>query len=163
MKFTNKDLYSLLFTELSPNQARSSACQTMFKSSNGYTNQVCHLLNRYPDYQELAVAAFCKGNRFGLTLPDQRVSDVFHWMEWCSMDQISASFCERPIVRKNAKMEPISAAMLQKYIDLLYTYVRDGVALSLPDKFELVLDESIQCLRRRFVLPASFPLGYEVA
>ncbi|KAG6952424.1 hypothetical protein JG688_00013283 [Phytophthora aleatoria] len=119
MKFTNKDLYSLLFTELSPNQARSGACQTVFKSSNGYSNQ---------------------GNRFGLTLPDQRVSDVFHWIEWCGMDQISASFCERPIVRKNAKMEPISAAMLQKYIDLLYTYVRDGVALSLPDKVELVLD-----------------------
>ncbi|KAG3120239.1 hypothetical protein PI124_g346 [Phytophthora idaei] len=139
MKFTNKDLYSLLFTELSPNQARSSACQTVFKSSNGYTNQVRHLLKRYPDYQEHAVAAFCKGNRFGLTLPDQWASDVFRWIEWCGMDQISASFCERPIVRKNAKMEPISAAILQTYIDLLYTYVRDGVALSLPDKFELVL------------------------
>ncbi|KAG3121267.1 hypothetical protein PI125_g396 [Phytophthora idaei] len=40
------------------------------------------------------------------------------------MDRMPVSFCELPIVRRNAKMEPISAAALQKYIDLLYTYVR---------------------------------------
>ncbi|KAG6942938.1 hypothetical protein JG688_00017849 [Phytophthora aleatoria] len=168
MKFTNKDLYALLFTELSPNQARCNTCLKVCKSGNGYTNQVHHLLNRHPYYQELAVVAFRKGNRFGL-------------------------FCERPLVRKNAKMEPISAATLQKYIDLLYTYVRDGIALTLPHKFGLVLDgwssgsrhfiaimavfedpsvsqpkernpnydESVQCLTRRFVLLAFCPLEDE--
>ncbi|KAG2781563.1 hypothetical protein PC116_g3969 [Phytophthora cactorum] len=50
MKFTNKDLYSLLFTELSPNQACYNTCQNMYKSGNSYTNQVHHLLKRHPNY-----------------------------------------------------------------------------------------------------------------
>ncbi|KAF1788983.1 hypothetical protein GQ600_650 [Phytophthora cactorum] len=39
MKFTNKDLYALLFTELSPNQARCNICLKVYNSGNGYTNQ----------------------------------------------------------------------------------------------------------------------------
>ncbi|KAG2904534.1 hypothetical protein PC117_g21010 [Phytophthora cactorum] len=75
MKFTNKVLYYLLFTELSPNQARCNTCLKVTKSGNGYTNQFHHLLKRHPDNQELAAAAFRKGNRFGVTLPDQRTCD----------------------------------------------------------------------------------------
>ncbi|ETO81810.1 hypothetical protein F444_03950 [Phytophthora nicotianae P1976] len=55
------------------------------------------------------------------------------------MDRMPVSFCERPLVRKNAKMEPISAATLQKYIHILYTYVRDDIALKLSKKFGVVL------------------------
>ncbi|KAG6944048.1 hypothetical protein JG687_00018082, partial [Phytophthora cactorum] len=115
MEFTNKDLYYLLFTELSPNQARCNTCINVFKSGNGYTNQVHHLLKRHPDYQELAAAVFRK-------------------------DRMPVSFCERPLVRKNAKMEPISAATLQKYLDALYGLVREVTATTLPDKFGIVLD-----------------------
>ncbi|KAG3075199.1 hypothetical protein PI125_g21781 [Phytophthora idaei] len=140
MKFTNKDLYALLFTELSPNQARCNTFLKVYKSGNGYTNQVHHLLKHHPDYQDLAAAAFRKGNRFGLSLPDQRTSDVFRWIGWCVIGRIPVSFCERPLVRKNAKMEPISAATLQKYINLPYTYVRDSDTLTHPHKFGLVLD-----------------------
>ncbi|KAG3134401.1 hypothetical protein PC128_g26216 [Phytophthora cactorum] len=137
---TNKDLYALLFTELSPNQARCNTFLKIYNSGKGYTYQVHHLLKHHPDYQELAAAAFRKGNRFGLSLPDQRISDVFRWIGWYVIERIPVSFCERPLVRKNAKMEPISAATLQKYIDLLYTYVRDGITATLPHKFGLVLD-----------------------
>ncbi|ETM30490.1 hypothetical protein L914_21834, partial [Phytophthora nicotianae] len=49
------------------------------------------------------------------------------------MDRMPVSFCERPLVRKNAKMEPISGATLLKYIDLLYTYVPDDIALKIPE------------------------------
>ncbi|ETL40584.1 hypothetical protein L916_08275, partial [Phytophthora nicotianae] len=108
MKFSNKDLYSLLFTELAPKQARCNTCQKVYKSGNSCTNQVHHLLKRHPDYQELAVAAYRKSNRFGLILSDQRTSDVFRWIEWCVMNHMPVNFGERPLVRKNAKMEPIS-------------------------------------------------------
>ncbi|KAG6959599.1 hypothetical protein JG687_00008698, partial [Phytophthora cactorum] len=94
---------------------------------------VHHLLKRHPDYQELAAAAFRKGNRFGVTLPDHRTCDVFRWVEWCVMDRMPVSFCERPLVRKNAKMEPISAATLQKYLDALYGHIREVIATTLPD------------------------------
>ncbi|KAG2991868.1 hypothetical protein PC128_g22588 [Phytophthora cactorum] len=50
------------------------------------------------------------------------------------------SFCELSLVGKNDKMEPILAATLQTYMDLLYTYVRDGIAHTLPHMFGLVLD-----------------------
>ncbi|KAG3075561.1 hypothetical protein PI124_g20498 [Phytophthora idaei] len=82
MKFTKKDLYALLFTEVSLNQARCNTCLKIYNSGNGYTNQVHHLLKRHPDYQEFAVATFRKGNCFRLSLPDQRTSDVFCWIEW---------------------------------------------------------------------------------
>ncbi|KAG6952094.1 hypothetical protein JG687_00013225 [Phytophthora cactorum] len=111
MKFTNKVLYYLLFTELSPNQARCNTCLKVTKSGNGYTNQFHHLLKRHPDNQELAAAAFRKGNRFG-----------------------------RPLVCKNAKMQPISAATLQKFLDALYGHVREVIATTLPDKFGIALD-----------------------
>ncbi|ETL83415.1 hypothetical protein L917_16639, partial [Phytophthora nicotianae] len=81
-----------------------------------------HLLKRHPDYHDLAVAAFRKGNRFGVTLPDQRTNDIFRWIEWCVMERMPVSFCERPLVRKNVKMDPISAETLQKYLDLVYLH-----------------------------------------
>ncbi|KAF1791910.1 hypothetical protein GQ600_621 [Phytophthora cactorum] len=58
-------LYYLLFTELSPNQARCNTCLKVYKPGNGYTNQLHHFLKRHPDYQELAAATFRNGNRFG--------------------------------------------------------------------------------------------------
>ncbi|ETN18002.1 hypothetical protein PPTG_05641 [Phytophthora nicotianae INRA-310] len=128
MKFTNKDLCSLLFTDLSPSQSRCNTCSKVYKSGNGYTNQVHHLLKRHPDYHDLAVAAFRKGNRFGVTLPDQRTNDIFRWIEWCVMERMPVSFCERPLVRKNVKMDPISAETLQKYLDLVYLHMA-GAAL----------------------------------
>ncbi|KAG3108228.1 hypothetical protein PI124_g12454 [Phytophthora idaei] len=156
MKFTNKDLYALLFTEVSLNQARCNTCLKIYNSGNGYTNQVHHLLKRHPEYQELAVAAFLKGNRFGLSLPDQRTSGVFRWIEWCVMERMPVSFCERPLVRKNAKMEPISAATLQKYIELF-----EDPSVFQPKERNPDYDESIQCLSRHFVLLVFCPLGDE--
>ncbi|KAF1786047.1 6-pyruvoyl tetrahydropterin synthase/QueD family protein [Phytophthora cactorum] len=156
MKFTNKDLYYLLFTELSPNQARCNTCLKVYKSGNGYTNQVHRLLKRHPDYQELPAAAFRKGNRFGVTLPDQRTCDLFRWVEWCVMDHMPVSFCERPLVRKNAKMEPISAATLQKYLDALYGHVREMIATTLPDKFGITLDALTTGGRHYFAIMATF-------
>ncbi|ETN09478.1 hypothetical protein PPTG_11867 [Phytophthora nicotianae INRA-310] len=114
MKFSNKDLYSLLFTELAPKQARCNTCQKVYKSGNSCTNQVHHLLKRHPDYQELAVAAYRKSNRFGLILSDQRTSDVFRWIEWCVMNHMPVNFGERPLVH--------------------------DIALKLPEKFGVVLD-----------------------
>ncbi|ETN20240.1 hypothetical protein PPTG_21261 [Phytophthora nicotianae INRA-310] len=37
-------------------------------------------------------------------------------------------------------MEPNLAATLQKYIDHLYTYVRDHIALKLTEEFGVLLD-----------------------
>ncbi|KAE9335464.1 hypothetical protein PR003_g13006 [Phytophthora rubi] len=49
------------------------------------------------------------------------------------------SFCERHLVRKNAKMDPIAAATPSKSIQLLYGYIRDIIAAKLPDRFRIVL------------------------
>ncbi|KAG6945462.1 hypothetical protein JG688_00016548, partial [Phytophthora aleatoria] len=111
MKFTNKVLYYLLFTELSPNQARCNTCLKVYKSGNGYTNQDHHLLKRHPDNKELAAAAFRKGNRFGVTLPDQRTCDVFRWVEWCVMDRMPVSFAS---VLWFARMPRWSRSLLQR-------------------------------------------------
>ncbi|KAG2764497.1 hypothetical protein PC116_g14753 [Phytophthora cactorum] len=154
MKFTNKDLYYLLFTELSPNQARCNTCLKVYKPGNGYTNQLHHFLKRHPDYQELAAATFRNGNRFGVALPDQRTCDVLRWVEWCVMDLMPVSFCERPLVRKNAKMEPISAATLQNYLDALYGHVREVIATTLSDKFGIALDALTTGGRHYFAIMA---------
>ncbi|GMF17844.1 unnamed protein product [Phytophthora lilii] len=60
-------------------------------------------------------------------------------------------------------MEPISAATLQKYIDHLYTYVRDGIALKLPEKFGVALDGWSSAGRHFIAIMAVFddPCGVE--
>ncbi|KAG3002825.1 hypothetical protein PC119_g16185 [Phytophthora cactorum] len=66
------------------------------------------------------------------------------------------SFCERPLVRKNAKMEPISAATLQKYLDALYGHIREVIATTLPDKFGIALDALTTGGRHYFAIMAVF-------
>lgn len=56
------------------------------------------------------------------------------------LDRMPLSLCERALVRTNASMAPIAASTLQRYIALLYGYVRDVIAAKLPEKFGLVLD-----------------------
>ncbi|ETL79431.1 hypothetical protein L917_19940 [Phytophthora nicotianae] len=140
MNFTNKDICSLLFTEETPNKAKCCVCGKIYKQGNGYTNQMHHLLKMHPDYPRLAEAAFRRGNPMGLTMADQRTNEIFRSIEWCVLDRMPVSFCERALVRKNASMVPMAASTLQRHIDLLYGYVRDVIAAKLPEKFGLVLD-----------------------
>ncbi|ETN01632.1 hypothetical protein PPTG_24015 [Phytophthora nicotianae INRA-310] len=140
MKFSNKDLYSLLFTELAPKQARCNTCQKVYKSGNSCTNQVHHLLKRHPDYQELAVAAYRKSNRFGLILSDQRTSDVFRWIEWCVMNHMPVNFGERPLT-----------TLLSSFLRSLGWWSSGGY------HFIAIM----ACLTHRFVLLAFCPLGDE--
>ncbi|KAE8907611.1 hypothetical protein PF005_g2431 [Phytophthora fragariae] len=74
MKFSNKDLCSLLFSELSPGKSTCNSCK---KEGRGYTNQMHHLLKKHPDYLQLAEAAFRKGNWLGISVPDQRTNEIF--------------------------------------------------------------------------------------
>ncbi|KAL4176047.1 hypothetical protein KRP22_001002 [Phytophthora ramorum] len=114
MKFSNKDLYCLLFSELSPGKWKCNSCKKVYKEGRGYTNQMHLLLKMHPDYPQLAEAVFRKGSHLGLSLPDQRTSKVFRWIEWYVVERMPVSFCERPLVYKNAKMDPIAAATLKK-------------------------------------------------
>ncbi|KAG3156841.1 hypothetical protein PC128_g21780 [Phytophthora cactorum] len=82
------------------------------------------------------------------------------WVEWYVMDRMPVSYCERPLVCKNAKMQPISAATLQKFLDALYGHVREVIATTLPDKFGIALDalttggrHYLQSLLFRMILP----------
>ncbi|KAE9023249.1 hypothetical protein PR003_g12161 [Phytophthora rubi] len=140
MKFSNKDLCSLLFSEIFPGKSTCNSCKKVYKEGCGYTNLMHHLLKKRPDYLQLVEAAFRKGNRLGLSLPDQRTNEIFRWIKWCVVERMSVRFCERHLVRKNAKMDPIAAATLSKYIHLLYGYVRDVIAAKLPDRFVIELN-----------------------
>ena len=113
MKFTNKQLCSLLFSPLAGNKLQCNTCKRTYKQGNGYTNSINHLSKLHPNYLDLAESAFRSGQSIGASLPDQRSLDIFRWVEWCIVERMPVSFCERPIVRKNARMEPISAPTLQ--------------------------------------------------
>ncbi|KAL4106986.1 hypothetical protein PRIC1_005021 [Phytophthora ramorum] len=142
MKFSNKDASYLLFigSELSPGMWKYNSCKKDYEEGCGYTNQMHHLLKMHPDYQQMEEASFCKRNRLGRSLPGQPTRDVFHWSEWCVLERMLVSFCERPFVPKNSMMEAIAAATLTEYINLLYGYVRDVISAKLPDRFGIVLD-----------------------
>ncbi|KAL4160361.1 hypothetical protein PRNP1_000931 [Phytophthora ramorum] len=88
MKFSNKDLYCLLFSELSPGKWKCNSCKKVYKEGRGYTNQMHLLLKMHPDYPQLAEAVFRKGSHLGLSLPDQRTSKVFRWIEWCVVERM---------------------------------------------------------------------------
>ncbi|KAL4109390.1 hypothetical protein PRIC1_001090 [Phytophthora ramorum] len=94
MKFSNKDLYCLLFSELSPGKWKCNSCKKVYKEGRGYTNQVHFLLRMHPDYPQLAEAVFRKGIHLGLSLPDQRTSKVFRWIEWYVVERMPVSFCD---------------------------------------------------------------------
>ncbi|KAG4040886.1 hypothetical protein PC123_g23581 [Phytophthora cactorum] len=66
------------------------------------------------------------------------------------------SFCERPLVRKNSKMEPISAATPQEYLDALYGHAREVIATTLHDKFGITLDALTTGRQHYFAIMALF-------
>ncbi|OWZ04100.1 hypothetical protein PHMEG_00024060 [Phytophthora megakarya] len=81
MNFTNKDNCSLFFTHKTPNKVKCTACGTVYKQGNGYTNQMHQLLKTHHDYPQLAEAAFRRGNPLGPTMPDQRTNEIFRQIE----------------------------------------------------------------------------------
>ena len=63
-------------------------------------------------------------NSLKLGLINPRSHDIYHWVELTIMERHPLDFCERPYTHSNAEMASISANTLEKYMRLLYGYVR---------------------------------------
>ncbi|ETK73620.1 hypothetical protein L915_19471 [Phytophthora nicotianae] len=58
---------------------------------------------------------------------DARMSDIYRWVEWVVEERLPFTFCERRLVRQNAKMGSISAKTLAAYVTKLHEHVQGRV------------------------------------
>ncbi|KAF1785557.1 hypothetical protein GQ600_16677 [Phytophthora cactorum] len=105
----------------------------MYNCSKGFTNQVQHLLKNHTDYQEFAVAAFCKGNRRCQTSGPAMCFAGLSGASWTECPSASASVLSWGRTPRWSQVRLL-------HCRTTYTYFRDGVVLSLPDPFGLVID-----------------------
>ena len=63
---------------------------------------------------------------------NRKGNNIFNWMEWVIMDNLSFSFVEKPLAKKHTKLEPIGVDTLMKYIKLVTESVEKDVASHLP-------------------------------
>ena len=73
------------------------------------------------------------------------------------MEQREFSFCEKALVKKYSKLEPISRRTLIRYIQKLTEKTEEKIANMLPDKFAIVFDAWTHNTDHFLALFAAFP------
>jgi hAT family C-terminal dimerisation region len=73
---------------------------------------------------------------------DTRSNNIFKWLEWIVMDEHELIFCEKPLTRCNAKLEPISVKTLKKYLFKVVEAVEKKITVraSVAVSYALVFD-----------------------
>ena len=66
--------------------------------------------------------------------------NIFRWLERVILKKREYSFFDKPLVRRNTKLEPICQKTLQKYIDLVSLEVEKKITIALPSNFGLIVD-----------------------
>ncbi|DAZ93435.1 TPA: hypothetical protein N0F65_000086, partial [Lagenidium giganteum] len=139
MALKNKEICEVLYTALGDKNYRCNSCSKVYARGNGYTNLLNHLRTSHAGFERVALDVIRSGNRIA-SVVDAKSIEIYRWVEWCILERMPFSFCESAIVRKNAKMAPISRDTLKEYVLKLYGWTREKVIQQLPERFGLVLD-----------------------
>ncbi|DBA01784.1 TPA: hypothetical protein N0F65_010194, partial [Lagenidium giganteum] len=121
------------------NNYRCNLCSKVYTRGNGYTNRLSHLRTSHAGFERVTLDVIGRDNRIASDV-DAKSIEIYQWVEWCILERMSFSFCESAIVRKNAKMAPISRDTLKEYLLKLYGWTREKVIQQLPERFGLVVD-----------------------
>lgn len=140
MPLETRILVRTLTTQETPGLYSCNSCSKTIKSVNGYTNVINHLKRYHPTYATDAEAALRTQNLLSLRLVDQATTDMFRWIEWTVMDCLPLTFCEREMVRQNAKLPRTCARTLKLYLDGMVLAVVPSIVKILPTRFGIVLD-----------------------
>jgi hypothetical protein len=105
----------------------------------GFVNLVSHIKSQHPDWQGVMDAKMKNKDQTHLFV-NKKASTYFAWLEWIVMDNLPFTFVEKPLTRKNTKLDPIGVTSLMKYLKKLTEEVEKKASDELPDKFGLILD-----------------------
>ena len=97
--------------------------------NKGYSNLSSHVEDAHPDWKEEM--------RSNLFVPgvSQKAKNVFKWIEWTVMDNLSFSFCESALTKSNVNPDSISTDTLVMYIDKLVGILEEKISTQLPENF----------------------------
>ncbi|ETI52417.1 hypothetical protein F443_04426 [Phytophthora nicotianae P1569] len=140
MALSNMQVCALLFSKGTDSTFSCNTRAKVYKKGNGYTNLLNHLMRDHPDYERDARDAARAQNALGFQLVDQRSRDIYRWCQWVICERLPFAFVERPLVRQNTTLSPISEDTLALYISRIAKVVEQLVSRLLPDSFGLVLD-----------------------
>ena len=138
---TNKQIVDHFYVSTDSKDIYKCLCGAKRKQNikNGYHNLISHLQNHHSDYEK--AVSFGKQstmNEFAST--SKKTSNIYGWLEWTIMESREFSFCEKDLVRKYTKLEPLSRASLMKYMNMVTVKVENEITKDLPTKFGLIID-----------------------
>ena len=148
MNYSSKELATTYFEEIESKEVGNKTvttfkCRCGTKRSQdlkkGYVNLVSHIKNQHLDWQEIMNAKKKITDNQNPFL-NRKAGTYFSWLEWIILDNLSFTFVERPLTRKNTKLEAIGVVSLMKYLKQLTVEVERKVSSLLPNKFGIVLD-----------------------
>ena len=110
-------------------------------NKEGYTNLTSHSKNVHKDTREDDYRKSKTKMQAVLPYPkvNKKAENIFRWLEWVILENREYSSVDKPLVRKNTKLEPICQKTLQKYIDLVSLEV-EKIASALPSNSGLIVD-----------------------
>ncbi|DAZ97633.1 TPA: hypothetical protein N0F65_003951 [Lagenidium giganteum] len=126
MALKNKEICEVLYTALGDKNYRCNLCSKVYARGNGYTNLLSHLRTSHAGFEGVTLDVTRSGNRIA-SVVDAKSIEIYRWVEWGILERMSFSFCESAIVRKNAKMAPISGDTLKEYVRTLCGWTREKV------------------------------------
>ena len=91
--------------------------------TRGYQNLISHL-NKQKDIVQVRLPEMGQPSTsslasFGFHCSSKKAVNIFSWIEWIVMEQREFSFCEKALVKKYLKLEPISRGTFIRYIQKL--------------------------------------------
>ena len=135
MDLQNKSVVDFFFTPLGDDMFKCT-CNKRVKQpgKKGYTNLMSHLKNVHKDSWEDEYRKSKTKEQAVLPYPkvNKKAENIFRWLEWVILENREYSFVDKPLVRKNTKLEPICQKTLQKYIDLVSLEVEKKITSALP-------------------------------
>ena len=118
MDLQNKSVVDFFFTPLGDDMFKCT-CNKRVKQpgKKGYTNLMSHLKNVHKDSWEDEYRKSKTKEQAVLPYPkvNKKAENIFRWLEWVILENREYSFVDKPLVRKNTKLEPICQKTLQKF------------------------------------------------
>ena len=118
MDLQNESVVDFFFTPLGGDMFKCT-CNKRVKQpgKKGYTNLMSHLKNVHKDSWENEYRKSKTKQQAVLPYPkvNEKVENNFRWLEWVIFENREYSFVDKPLVRKNTKLEPICQKTAEIY------------------------------------------------
>jgi hypothetical protein len=118
--YSSKELVATFFEEIESNEVNNKTittfkCQCGTKRSQdlkkGYVNLVSHIKNQHLDWQPIMESKKRNDDKRNPFI-NRKASMYFSWLEWIIMGNLPFTFVEKPLTRKNTKLEVIGVDKL---------------------------------------------------